>query len=464
MSQAQVLARVRRAWAAVVPSLWENFPNTCIEAMGVGQVVLGSRSGGQAEMIAEDGVNGFLFDWNVAGEFEHKLNQVLALTPTERHTIGQQAMQRIRALCNPEQVLNQRIAHIEQVIEQTTTRRMFPSLLEAQLPIAPIALREAEQAGLLSVVIPFYNLGAYIAETVASVLAASYRPLEIVVVDDGSTDPASIASLNQLAAGHPEMRVVRVPNGGLALARNLGADAAHGEFLAFLDADDTVEPEYYARAIDVLRRYDNVAFVYSWVRWFEAIDQIWPTWNAEFPYLLGHNMLAAFVVMPRARFLQAARNKPEIAYSLEDFEAWITLVEAGGVGVSLPHPLVNYRIRKGSMFRSSQRDQQLYLYELISELHPQAYQRWGAELFHLQNANGPAYTWNHPAIAYTPPDDEIQALQPLRDAMARGIWMSDMLRGGRIVANVRRSWLVRMLRDLGGLRLMRHALQLFRRR
>ncbi|MDZ4720528.1 MAG: glycosyltransferase [Roseiflexaceae bacterium] len=463
MSQAAVLAHVRGAWAAVVPSLWENFPNTCIEAMGLGQVVLGSRSGGQAEMIAEDGVNGFLFDWNVPGEFEHKLQQVLVLSPDERRSIGQRAQQRIRELCNPEQVLQQRIAHFGQVIEQTTTRRIFPSMLEAQLPVAPAILRESEQSGLLSVVIPFYNLGAYVEETVASVLASTYRPLEIVIVDDGSTDSASTAVLAQLTTRHTEIRVVRVPNGGLARARNLGADAARGEFLAFLDADDTIEPDYYARSIDVLHRYDNVAFVYSWVRWFESADHIWPTWNAEFPYLLGHNMLAAFVVMPRARFLQAARNKPELAYSLEDFEAWITLVEAGGVGVSLPHPLVNYRIRKGSMFRGSQRDQQLYLYELISELHPQAYQRWGAELFHLQNANGPAYTWNHPVLPYTLPMEEITDLQPLRDAIAGGIWISDMLRGGRVVAQFRRSWLVRTFRERGGLRLLRRVLQIFRR-
>jgi len=394
MPQSDLLQRIRSAWAVIVPSLWENFPNTCIEAMGMGQIVLASRNGGQAEMITENGQDGFLFDWNKPGDFEQNLQHILALDPTERASIADRARTRIEHFCDPQRVLEQRIDHFADVISRHQQSRVFPSLLENTL--APITAASGEQPELLSVVIPFYNLGDYIGETVASVLNSSYRPLEVVIVDDGSTESAGLAKLKELEQA--EVRIVRVSNNGLANARNVGAEAARGEFVAFLDADDTIEPDYYIRAIDVLRRYNNVAFVYSWVRWFETTDHIWPAWNVEFPYLLGHNMLAAFVVMPRARFLQAARNKPEVAYSLEDFEAWITLVEAGGVGVSLPFPLVNYRIRRGSMFRESQQDQQLYLYETIADLHPELYQRWGKELFSLQNANGSAMDWNHPAL------------------------------------------------------------------
>ncbi|GAB4170874.1 MAG: hypothetical protein Fur005_32570 [Roseiflexaceae bacterium] len=443
MNQAAVLEHIQRAWVVVIPSLWENFPNTCIEAMGAGQVVLASRSGGQAEMIAADGENGLLFDWQQPGSFEAQLSHALALSPREQRATGQRAQQRIRAMCDPATIIPQRVAHLEQVIEQHQQRRIFPGGLEAQLPALPGAPDPQEQPGLLSVVIPYYNLGAYVEATIASILAAEYRPLEAIIVDDGSSDPESIAEADRLAARHPEVRVVRVANGGLASARNVGAEAATGQYLAFLDADDTVEPEYYRRAIDVLQRYENVAFVYSWVRWFEGTNGIWPTWNAEFPYLLGHNMLAAFVVMPRQRFLQAARNKPEVAYSLEDFEAWITLVEAGGIGVSLPHPLVNYRIRAGSMFRSGVRDQHLYLFDLITQLHPEAYRRWGVELFNLQNANGPARLWNHPAMRADLFEDQ---LEQLRSELIGGVWVSDMQRGGRVVARMRSSWLARMLR------------------
>ncbi len=455
LAHADVQQRLRSAWAVLVPSLWENFPNSCIEAMNAGQVVLASQRGGQAEMIGNpQEMNGFLFDWDIPGDFERQLEHILSLSITERVAIGIRASQRIRKMCDPQHILAQRIRHFEQLIERHELRRVFPSALDIQLPAALPVVEADQQRGLLSVVIPFYNLGEYIQETVVSVLRSGYRPIEMVVVDDGSTDVASIARLRELADRHAELRVVCIPNGGLANARNVGADAARGEFLAFLDADDMVEPEFYSRAIDVLMRYDNVAFVYSWVRWFGLTDQIWPTWNTEFPYLLGHNMLAPIVVMSRVHFLQAARNKPVAAYNFEDYESWMSLVEAGGIGVSLPHPLVLYRVRDGSMYRLSNRDQQLYLFELLSKLHPELYQHWGAELFHLQNANGPAFLWSHPA-ALSAQHAQEHLLEQLRTAEAQGVLLSDMVRGGRFLAWMRQSWLFQLVRKLGVIRLMR---------
>jgi glycogen synthase len=453
--QVQVLEQIQQAWAVLVPSIWENFPNTCIEAMAAGKVVLASRSGGQAEMIESHGNNGLLFDWEKPADFEQQLHHLLELSESERSAMGRHAAQRIQHLCDPEQIVHQRITHFEQVIEHHSARRIFPSMLEKQLPVLA-AQPEIEQSDLLSVVIPFYNLGAYIEETVQSILASSYRPLEIVLVDDGSTDQASIYVVDQLAAQHPEMRAIRIANAGLANARNVGAEAARGELLAFLDADDTIEPQYYAAAIDVLRRYDNVAFVYSWVRWFGQTNEIWPTWNAEFPYLLGHNMLAPIVVLRRRQYCQFALSKPSMAYNFEDYEVWLNLAQAGGVGVSLPYPYANYRVRPESMYRGANQDQQWYLFELLSKFHPELYQRWGTELFHLQNANGPAYLWNHPAIETNPDTAQIQQI---RTAESQGIWISDMLRAGRIMAWLRRSWMARFVRRIGLISLIRTWLQ-----
>jgi glycosyltransferase involved in cell wall biosynthesis len=236
--------------------------------------------------------------------------------------------------------------------------------------------------------------------------------------------------------GRPELRIVRTPNQGLATARNVGADAARGEFLAFVDADDLVEPTFFARAIDVLRRWDDVAFVYSWVRYVGAHQGIWPTWNAELPYLLGHNMLVPLVVVRRAAFRAGARNRPEMEFGLEDFEAWVRLVAAGLPGVSLPDPLVRYRVREGSMYRRLGPDAMLHLYERIAELDPEPFRRWGAELAGLLNANGPGWTWDHPAAPAKLADD------------AR--WDAEL--GGRIVRRFRRAGVGRVLLRYGSVR------------
>jgi glycogen synthase len=412
LPHSEVLHHMRHAWATVVPSIWENFPNTCIEAMGERQVVLASRAGGQAEMIEHDGVNGFLFDWQTAGEFERQVQRILDLTDTERLAIARNAYQRITTLCDPATVIPRRLEHYRLMIAQQQRRSSFPCvhqlLAEGRGPEPsfsqpPLSLNQ-EQAGMLSVVVPFYNLGPYLQETLTSILAAVRSPYEVIIINDGSTDTDSLTTLRAIESqGSPHVRVVHTDNQGLAAARNTGAEHARGEFLSFVDADDIVEEGFFEQALMVLHRYLNVTFVFSWVRYFGEANEIWPTWDAEFPYLLGHNMLTPLVVVRRAAFLAHARNKLEFEYNFEDYESWVSLVEAGGVGVSLSQPLVRYRVRSGSMYQSSNRNQQLYLHDLLTQHHPETYRRWGVELFNLQNANGPGYAWHHPAQQVTDP-------------------------------------------------------------
>jgi len=295
-------------------------------------------------------------------------------------------------------------------------------------------------------VVPYHNLGTYIADTIASIVASSYRPLEIVVIDDGSDDPASVAALERESLRYSDLlRVVRCARGGLARARNLGAHTARGEFLAFVDADDLVDPSFFGRAIDVLQRYDNVSFVYSWVRFFGDAEGCWPTWNAEFPLLLAHNMLTAFVVVRRSDFLAWGQNDPALTDALEDYDAWISMLEHGCVGVSLPDPLVQYRVRADSMYRSLSEAQMLEMYALIVERHRATYERYGAELFALQNENGPGWRWNHPAT--DPPDVLYQRLAQLERLLPilirtwyvlRKIWHTTQARAPAFAALVRR--------------------------
>lgn len=400
--------RLEQAWAVVVPSTWENYPNVCIEAMALGKLVIASTSGGQAEMIGLDGENGILFAWEKPGDCVAVIERALSLSVEQVQAIGLRARKRITALTSFEVVLPRRIEHFERVIANRRPQRIFPS----PMPDIPQPMRVAPSdtvPGLLSVVVPYYNLGAYVAETIASIVASSYRPLEIVIVDDGSDDPASVAALEQIGQRYADLvRIVRYDRGGLACARNRGAQIARGEFLAFVDADDLVEPSFFERAIDVLQRYDNVSFVYSWVRFFGESDACWPTWNAEFPYLLAHNMLTAFVVVRRSDFLEWGRNDPSLRYALEDHDAWISMVEHGCVGVSLPDPLVRYRLRSDSMYHSLSEAQILEMYNRIIARHRSTYERYGAELFALQNENGPGWRWNHPG---TDPPDVVQQQQ-----------------------------------------------------
>ncbi len=103
----------------------------------------------------------------------------------------------------------------------------------------------------LSVVVPAYEVADWLEESLASVLDQSFRDLEVVVVDDGSTDGTGDLA-DRIAAGDQRVRVVHQANAGLGAARNVGTAHATGELLAFADSDDLVTPRAYERMVGAL--------------------------------------------------------------------------------------------------------------------------------------------------------------------------------------------------------------------
>lgn len=398
MAHDDLMGEVQRAAFTVIPSIWENWPNTCIEAMSLGKVVVGSVHGGQAEMIGDDEACGFVYSWDDPEGCGNALRKALALDQESRYRMGSVARDRIADLCKPEFVLEKRLQHFREVIASAQQPKRFP-FVNRVMREAGSSGRPAENevAGRVSVIIPHYNLGEYVEQAVASALAADWNDIEVVLVDDGSTDPAALAAVERLEkSGGKQMRIHRKENGGLASARNRGVELATGELLLLLDADDKIEPGFIKRAVDTLRRYDNVHVVYSWERYMDSSHDIYPCWNFEFPYLLGHNMTCPISVLYRRSYIACGGAKEAMAYNFEDYELWINMAKRGFGGVSLAEPLSLYRIRMDGMWQGSSRDQHLFLQDLITKFHPDLFKEYGAELFNLQNANGSSQKWVKP--------------------------------------------------------------------
>ena len=117
---------------------------------------------------------------------------------------------------------------------------------------------------LVSAVIPAYNARRFLGDAIASVLAQSYAPVEIVVVDDGSTD----GTVEVARSFGPRVRCLSQKNAGAGAARNLGVEHSTGSFLAFLDADDLWPPQKIAAQMEVLERRPECAMVFGRVRQF----------------------------------------------------------------------------------------------------------------------------------------------------------------------------------------------------
>jgi glycosyltransferase involved in cell wall biosynthesis len=124
------------------------------------------------------------------------------------------------------------------------------------------------QAPLVSAVIPVYNREQYLAETIESWLAQRYRPVEVVVVDDGSTD----RSVEVAGRFGSVVRCVSQPHTGIAAARNRTLELARGTYLAFLDSDDLWEQDQLAVQMDVLRQEPHLDQLFGHVVEFISPD------------------------------------------------------------------------------------------------------------------------------------------------------------------------------------------------
>jgi GT2 family glycosyltransferase/SAM-dependent methyltransferase len=200
----------------------------------------------------------------------------------------------------------------------------------------------------VSVVIPCFDLGAYLDEAVASVLAQTRDDAEILIVDDGSEDPAT----KHLLASYrrPRTRIIRTANRGLASARNTGLEEARGRFVSFLDADDLFEPRFLELTIGRLEADDSLAFASCWLTAFGARQFSWQPARCDFPWLLAEDTVCTAAPVRRDALLAIGGfdERPGL-YGYEDWALAVDLVERGHRGEIVPEPLFRYRIRPGSM-------------------------------------------------------------------------------------------------------------------
>lgn len=383
------------AHVVLVPSIGDNLPYAAIEAMSTGKVVLASVQGGQREII-RDGVNGFLFDHGEAGSFEEKLLHILSLDEQRLEEVGRQAMKSIASTFNYDEIYHQKMVVVEQLCKSNLLTNRFP--FTRGIDVDATYRKNHMVRGLLSVVIPYFNMGRYIDDCVNSVLQSVYKDLEILIIDDGSTEAESTEALKKWEK-HPLVRIVHKKNEGIAPTRNYGAGLANGEFLAFLDADDKVHATYYSKAIGVLRQYENVFFVGAWTQYFGQKKTIWPTWNPEPPYILLHNSVnSSALVYKKAAYLAGGAHDKDVDYGLEDYGSVINMLANGHRGVVLPECLFFYRIRPDSMYRSLTRHKVLHSYQYISSRHEELYRQYAPQLFNLLNANGPSFAYDNPSF------------------------------------------------------------------
>lgn len=425
-----VFETLNRVRAMILPSRFENFPYAVLEAMASGCPVIVSSSGGHAEIV-DDGVDGFVFSRLRPGDLEIKVQALLNLSDAEWQNMAEAARRKVNKISGYEVVTPKKEAVLEEIIErgkQCAEKRHFPFLREIlsskQSKEEEKGEENEEEKDLLSIVIPFFNLGDYIEDALKSLEGLSGISYEVIVVDDGSDDPTSIQKLEELRQRYP-FRLVRTHNQGLAMARNTGALESKGEFLAFLDADDCVDVTYYHRAIEILKCYDNVSFVGCWAEYWGEAEGYWPAWNPEPPYALIHNPInTSALVYRRADFLRFGLNDPRFKYGFEDYDSMLSLLENGCRGVAIPEPYFKYRVRGASMYHRASLETRVVSCEWLAQKHASFYRKFADEVVALLSSNGPGYLYDNPTqwcpiVGFLSPENQAKLTIGMPPAPAR---------------------------------------------
>ena len=199
-----------------------------------------------------------------------------------------------------------------------------------------------ENQSLVSVVLPVYNCERYLAQAIESVISQNYRPIEIIVVDDGSTDKSAETAKKFGNA----IRYNFQQHAGQSVARNKGIDLAQGEFIAFLDADDIWESNKLALQVTAFENSPGVGMVFGFIRHFrspELPEEVKA--NINCPEQLMPGYLPSAVVIKRDVFSRAGLF--ETNWQVGEFIDWF--IRAREIGISflmLPEPVALRRLYK----------------------------------------------------------------------------------------------------------------------
>ena len=234
-------------------------------------------------------------------------------------------------------------------------------------------MKGTENAPKVTVVIPTYNRAHLIRDCVQSVLAQSFSDLEVIVIDDGSTDGTS-----QVVSTFP-VRYYRQENEGAPAARNKGLSLAGGEYVIFLDSDDILLADAVVKGVTVLDKHPEVGFSYGRCYFIDEKGRILGRMKGhlksscirqgkeELADLIFGNDIPPSAVMVRRRCLEEVGGfAPAFRFGSQDFELWVRLARRYAVAY-IAEPLAKFRVHGHNMTSSRTPEEIEQTHSLILE-------------------------------------------------------------------------------------------------
>lgn len=337
MSQQEREATIANA-TVIVTSGFESFCLAAYEASLLGaRVILNAENPAFDDLSPwQDGVNCFKFDGTASG----------LARAIERNFSCQETLVPVQLRSDPWPWENWH--SLQSKYETKSLSALQPTLTPAKEP-------------LVSIVIPYFNLGKYLSETLENVLSINHRNIEIIVVDDASTDSNSIRIIEALdRLNDPRLKIIRLKgNAGLAAARNIGVRSATGDYVLTLDADDLIHPDFVNQAVGALERHSDFDVVITNAAYFldgEAPSMHMPVDAANYAVFTGEaktagvleNRFSTATSLFRRSTLERFRYNEDL-HCYEDWSLYMRMCDAGLRFIVTTDAFFFYRHRNNSM-------------------------------------------------------------------------------------------------------------------
>ena len=221
---------------------------------------------------------------------------------------------------------------------------------------------------LISIVIPCFNQGKYLNESLQSVFEQTYTLWECNIIDDGSTDDTrSIAA--KWIEKDDRFKYFYKENNGLCSARNTGIELSNGKYILPLDADDKISEDYIELALLEFEKDTKLKVVYCNAQKFGEQNGFWELPSFSLKQLAISNMIFCSAIYKKEDWRQIGGYDTAMIYGLEDWEFWIALLKNGGEVKKIEHLGFYYRTKVASMVTNLDDEKAEKMYEYLSTKH-----------------------------------------------------------------------------------------------
>lgn len=229
-----------------------------------------------------------------------------------------------------------------------------------------------EHVPLVSVIVPVYNMERYVGETLDSILASDYPSLEVIVMDDGSTD-ASLSVVEAYTRKDARVKVYTQPNAGVCATRNHAIALAEGELILPVDADNIIAPDFIRKAVGQIIQDKEVKVVSPRADFFGDRSGEWVLPPFSLRLLARKNIIDTCALYRKSDWERVGGYCEEII-AREDWEFWISILKDGGKVVRLPDISLHYRVRNRSK-RITDRSLKRHVIDVLNKRHPEFFER-----------------------------------------------------------------------------------------